>query len=107
MLKRLLISLLSLSILSSGMAYAWDADAAVYLGHGVVDAGETTGDDTTPEGDKAHTEDHCCHGDAHLVVLLEGLDEGPLSIGLQTHATLPPSSLRHLYIAPLLRPPIA
>ncbi len=87
------------------MAYAWDTDPAAYLGHGAT-MSEGVAVNTPVPADDEHTDDHCCHGEAHLLVLLDDasaehsffIARAPLS-GLQ-------SSLRLRYVAPLLRPPI-
>ncbi len=104
-MRRFLTTLLLLCNLFASMAYAWDADPAASLGHGAVTASAVPFSDTATD-DEDHTDDHCCHGEVHLLVLH---DDSVTSASLYAanHCHLPFTSLRPLYVAPLLRPPIA
>lgn len=74
-MKRYFIYILVLACLFSNVTFAWDADPKTMLGHNGTSidllSGELShGDSHHPEGDLHHY-DHCCHGIAHLVGLID------------------------------------
>lgn len=103
-MKRILIYLLLIANLFAGMAFAWDSHPEAYLGHNLVAVDVADQNAPSPGGDE-HTDDHCCHGVAHLLAILHA-DAVPFSVGEQHNLTALTRSLPPLYIAPLLRPPI-
>ncbi len=104
-MRRLLICILVFNSFFAGMSYAWDADPAAYLGHEAVDV-NAPADERLPGDEVEHTDDHCCHGDAHLVVLLDETQAAEPYPAGDTLRPLSPVSFRQLHVAPLLRPPI-
>ncbi len=105
-MKKILICLLLLANLSSGLAFALDTHPEVMVGHDVAAIDLLTGVDyEQPDGD-LHQDDHCCHSAAHLVGLIfnQNTPFVASSGGNFTALSQPPVLL---YIAPLLRPPIA
>jgi len=103
-MKRLMICLLLLANLSSGLAFAWDTHSEAYFGHNPEAVDLADQNSPSPGGDE-HTDHHCCHGAAHLLVIVHN-EAVPFLVNDQHNLTASTQSLRSLYIAPLLRPPI-
>jgi len=105
-MKKSLTYLLLLATLWSGMSFAWDNDPERVVGHGVIVLDQLAdADPAFHDGGLQHC-DHCCHGAAHLTgIFYDTCMHDVVSGGEHPSfvAIAPPS----LYIAPLLRPPIA
>ncbi len=102
-MKRILIYLLLMVHLLTGMAFAMDTHPEAVVGYNPAAIELLAADDC--DGDLYHG-DHCGHASAHMVGLilcqttqLSPSNKQSFFVRLQTPA--------HLYIAPLLRPPIA
>lgn len=105
-MKQILIYLLLLANFCAGVAFAWDSHPEVTGGHNPAVIDLVTGDDHDhPDGD-LHHDDHCCHGAAHLVgIVFSQNTQFMASYPCEYFALSQTPDL--LYIAPLLRPPIA
>ncbi len=105
-MKKLLICLLLLANLSSGLAFALDSHPETVVGHDSTAPELLVGEDHDyPEGEPHH-KDHSCHGAAHLIALFSSQAMPLVASGHNGFASLLQTPT-HLYIAPLLRPPIA
>jgi len=105
-MKRLLVSFLLIANLCSGLAFAWDTHPEAMVGHDKAKVDMVAGGNHDhPSGDLHHS-DHCCHGAAHLVGMLSN-NTTQLVEGGRVHLYPPRLVSPALYIAPLLRPPIA
>ncbi len=104
-MKKFLICLLLFVNLSTGLAFALDRHPEAMLGHDstVIDLLTETESDHF-DGDQCFN-DHFCHGAAHMLGLIFSQTTPFVAshhggfVGLSQVPT-------HLYIAPLLRPPI-
>ncbi|MCF6217627.1 MAG: hypothetical protein L3J62_04150 [Gammaproteobacteria bacterium] len=105
-MKKILICLLLLANLSLGLAYAWDIHPEAAMGHDLlsVDLSACEQHDHS-EGD-LHNDNHCGHGSAHLVGLVF-TQTTPFAANSKSDFLVPAQTPHSLYIAPLLRPPIA
>ncbi|NOX76348.1 MAG: hypothetical protein GXP17_06990 [Gammaproteobacteria bacterium] len=103
-MKKLMTYLLLLATLWSGVAFAWDSDPEVIVGHGAVVIDLAAADHDYPNNGLQHC-DHCCHGAAHLTGIFYDTCMQDVAASRNHHSFLAitPTSL---YIAPLLRPPI-
>ncbi len=103
-MKKILICLLLLANLSAGLAFAMDNHPEVLVGHDSA-ALDLLTDQDYPDGDLHHS-DHCCHGAAHLVGLIFNQNTSFVASSDENFTALLQTPTL-LYIAPLLRPPIA
>ncbi len=109
-MRKFLISILLLTNVCSGMAFAWDQHPAAMSDHmitaamsGATDSGHGHSDDFSKSG--SYPDDHCGHGAAHLVGIFYDVSLKTLNIDHRYRAVAV-VSLPSLYISPLLRPPI-
>ncbi len=105
-MKKVLICLLLLANLSLGLAYAWDVHPGVMVGHDLLSADLSACEKHDHAEDDLHHDNHCGHGSAHLVGLVF-TQNTPFSTESSRDFSLPIQTPCSLYIAPLLRPPIA
>jgi hypothetical protein len=108
-MKKFLISILLLTILCSGSAFAWDKHPAAALGFDNAVVAEVSAHSEHTHNlatDGLNQDDHCSHASAHTVGIFydAALKAQNAEPGYQVLATI---SLPYLYISPLLRPPIA
>ena len=105
-MKKILTCLLLLANLSSGLAFAWDSHPEAVVGHDSADINLLADSDYDyPDGGLNHN-GHCCHSGAHLVDLI--FDHATPFVASSDDAFIVLTQAPvFLYIAPLLRPPIA
>lgn len=100
-MKKILICLLLLAHLCTGLAFALDTHPEAVLSH---DSAKIDLHYNHSSSDLQY-DDHHCHGAAHLVGLI--FSETTLFMTNSRHNFfVKPPTPTHLYIAPLLRPPI-
>ena len=106
-MKKLLTCILLLANFWSGLAFAWDTHPEVTPDHGAVTINlmADAANDTDHQDGKLFHNDHCSHGAAHLIGILNDMAT-PLVISGHAHHSFSALALPSLYIAPLLRPPI-
>ncbi len=109
-MKKFLISILLLTSLCSGSAFAWDKHPASMSDHTVTVAMDmAAGLDHDHSNDfpknGPYPDDHCGHGAAHLVGIFYDASFKMLTIDYN-YRVVAVISLPSLYISPLLRPPI-
>ncbi len=100
-MKKTLICLLLLAHLFTGLAFALDTHPEVVAGHDSADVALHY----DHSGDQQY-DDHHCHGAAHLVALIF-TQSTPFTARSHHDFFVQIKTPLHLYIAPLLRPPIA
>ncbi len=105
-MKKVLICLLLLANLSLGLAYAWDVHPGSVVGHDLLSADLSACEKHDHAEGDLHHDNHCGHGSAHLVGLVF-TQTAPFSMVSNSDFIVSAQTPRSLYIAPLLRPPIA
>jgi len=105
-MKKILIHLLLLANLTTGLSFALDSHPEAVMDHGSTAVNLLANTDhDRPDGDLHHN-DHCAHAAAHLIGLIFSQSTPFVPSRNNDFVLFLPASAS-LYIAPLLRPPIA
>lgn len=105
-MKKILICLLLLANLSTGLAFALDSHPEATVGHGSMAIDLLADSDHDHPDDDLQNNDHSCHGAAHLVGLIFNHTTPLVASSADSFIVLTQAPAL-LYIAPLLRPPLA
>jgi len=105
-MKKILVCLLLLANLSTGLAFALDSHPEGVVGHDSVAIELLANSDHDHSDGDLHHNDHCGHAAAHLLGLI--FNPTTSCVVSSHHGFMVLSQTpTFLYIAPLLRPPIA
>jgi hypothetical protein len=103
-MKKLLMVIIILSHLGLGFAFAWDTHPQAIAGHNPLLSAMNLDIDSHPS-EQCSDANHCCHGIAHLLSLMNQSDFAVLTAQPQRFLTYREIAKR-LSIPPLFKPPI-